>query len=347
MSLSKHILIITPGFARDEDDDFTIPVLQEYVQGIAKYRPHWKLSIIALHFPYSKGTYKYKGFKVFTLNGSNKKWKKPFLYNAVLKKAKALHKDTPIDMVHSFWLTDAALIAQRLSSLLNLPHVCSAQGQDVFASNRYLRLLDIDKLKLVFMSQLQAQKSVISHKESSHVIHAGLGSIEFHMSEKSIDVLGAGNLIDVKNWPLFIQVLAEVKKSFPGLKAKLLGEGPLESELKLLAAKYGLSDNLEITGKRSRSETLKLMQSSKVLLHTSKSEGFGVIYAEALQSACHIVTTPVGVASEIETARMGSGVLDLSTQVVDALNSELPETQNPFGIERMITNYEKVYGFDE
>src|SRR5690242_11400538 len=47
---TKHIVILTPGFAAGEDDDTCLPAQQEFVLALQSIRPFWKISIIALQY---------------------------------------------------------------------------------------------------------------------------------------------------------------------------------------------------------------------------------------------------------------------------------------------------------
>ena len=51
-----------------------------------------------------------------------------------------------------------------------------------------------------------------------------------------------------------------------------------------------VSSNLELTGELPHMEVLNLMQRSKVFLHTSAFEGFGVVCIEALHAGCHVIS---------------------------------------------------------
>jgi glycosyltransferase involved in cell wall biosynthesis len=108
--------------------------------------------------------------------------------------------------------------------------------------------------------------------------------------KRDIDILGAGSLIPLKQYNLFIEAVSSIKNSFPLVKAIICGKGPELNYLKTLAASYDLADNLTFAGELPHGEVLGLMQRSKVFLHTANYEGYGSVLSEALYAGAHVVS---------------------------------------------------------
>ena len=68
---------------------------------------------------------------------------------------------------------------------------------------------------------------------------------------RTIDIMGAGSLIPLKQYDVFVEVVAAVKKLIPSVKAILCGTGTEERKLKEMAEKYGLEKNITFMGKSS------------------------------------------------------------------------------------------------
>ena len=58
---------------------------------------------------------------------------------------------------------------------------------------------------------------------------------------------------------------------------------------------------IEIKTSIPRDQVLNLMQQSKILVHTSNFESFGLVLAEALAANCIVISKPVGIAFDNET----------------------------------------------
>lgn len=70
---NKHILIVTPGFAANESDTTCIPPLYLYIKELKDQDPDWRISIIAIHYPFVKEKYLFFGATVYPYNGRNRK----------------------------------------------------------------------------------------------------------------------------------------------------------------------------------------------------------------------------------------------------------------------------------
>ena len=62
--------------------------------------------------------------------------------------------------------------------------------------------------------------------------------------KRDIDVLGAGSLIPLKQYHLFIETINFLKRIFPDIKAVICGNGPEMERLKSMAISLHLEKNL-------------------------------------------------------------------------------------------------------
>jgi len=295
----KHILFLVPGFPKDENDFNCIPPLQEYLLKFISTYPSIKISVIAFQYPYLSRTYLWNGINVVPLDGQNSAVKKPIVWLKAIREVNKIQKSFPIDMIHSLWVGECALIGNYLSNKINCQHICTLMGQDVKSSNRYLNWLINENIKFIALSNNQADLFLkLTNKNVSEIIHWGIDDQQISHTERDIDLLGVGSLIPLKNYSLFIRTVEEIVKTTPELKCKLVGTGPEASRLKSIVDAKGLNKNIELTGLISRKEIFELMQRSKILIHPSKFEGFGFVFVEALVHGMHIVSFEVGIAKE-------------------------------------------------
>ena len=102
--------------------------------------------------------------------------------------------------------------------------------------------------------------------------------------------MAVGSLIPLKQYQLFVEIIAALKKKFPLLKAVLIGKGPEKEKLSALISKYGIERNILLMGELPYPETLRWMQRTKLFLHPSSYEGFSGVCLEALYSAAHVIS---------------------------------------------------------
>lgn len=102
-----------------------------------------------------------------------------------------------------------------------------------------------------------------------------------------VDLLFAGRLIKEKKVDLMIKALPQVIQTYPGLKCKVVGDGPERARLEKLRDDLNLTDAVEFSGfVEGYTELISTMKASKLLVLPSKREGFGMVVVEA--NACGI-----------------------------------------------------------
>ncbi len=299
MKYNKHIVLLTPGFAMNEDDTTCIPTLQAYVESFISIHPEIKLSIITFQYPFFYKKYTWKSVEVYSCGGKNRKLPfKLIIWNRALKFFKQINKSCKVDSIHSFWLFDCALIGNRLAKKTRLPHTITLMGQDAKPDNKYLRWIDLSKCTTVCLSENhKAIFEKTSGISTSKIIPWGVNPADFQFSlnqSREIDIIGIGSFIELKNYILFIKIIEELKHSKEDIQVLLIGGGVQHEMLQHEIIKSGLRDNIRIMGQLPRPEVLKWMGKSKILLHTSVYESQGYVFFEAMQLGLKIVSFNIG-----------------------------------------------------
>lgn len=114
----------------------------------------------------------------------------------------------------------------------------------------------------------------------------------------------ASRLTPEKNIDLAIEAMAELVKKFPQLGLIIVGSGPEEQRLKLKtktlalpADGYHLGSN--IVFEPWTDDLVSYYKTADLFLNTSWYEGYGRTLVEALVCGCPVISTDVGVATEI------------------------------------------------
>ncbi|MFA6448167.1 MAG: glycosyltransferase [bacterium] len=106
-------------------------------------------------------------------------------------------------------------------------------------------------------------------------------------------VIGSiGRLTMTKGLRFFVDALRQVKNRVPGVKAILVGDGPLRKELQDRAAELGMAEDLIFTGVRT--DIYDLLGIMDVYVVSSLYEGFPMGCLEAMSTHVPIVATRVG-----------------------------------------------------
>jgi 1,2-diacylglycerol 3-alpha-glucosyltransferase len=346
MKSGKHILLITPGFPKDENDFICIPPMQEFLINFKSRFPLSKFKVITLHYPYQEKKYYWNGIPIISLAGENKSITKPLLWYKCIRRAKKINKSEPFSFIHSLWLGECTLLGNVLSNKLGCPHICTLMGQDVNRSNKYLRFLKNNHIKIVALSKNQSdQYNKLTNKNVDEIIHWGINDQPNNIVERDIDLLAVGSLIPLKNYSLLIKLVEEITATNKELNCILVGSGPEESKLKQMVVEKGVENNIEFTGQLSRTDIFKLMQRSKIFVHPSKFEGSGFVFAEALVNGMNIVSFNVGYAQSNPKWFIGKNEEDFINITKNLLTSNLDFSKiNHFPITETVNKYSLLYG---
>lgn len=272
-----------------------VPFIQQFVISFIENHPEVEITIFTLKTP--KGTsYFWKGIKVIPMNISTKNKINQIidLVKSSIKINRFVQRQN-IDGILSFWYQESALLGKIASKLYGVKHYTWLQGQDVFKQNLYFKYFKPKSSQLIALSNFQnnvlAQEfNLKTNNVCPIVVNPGFFP-KLNLNERSIDIFGAGSFIPLKNYHLFINVILELKKTYPNLNVVLAGNGPLEVELQSSINKLGLENTITLTGLLSHKETMNYMNNSKIFLHTSKFEGGGMVLYEALYSGCQVISS--------------------------------------------------------
>lgn len=324
MKSGKHILLLVPGFADGEADDVCIPPLQLMLNEFIARHPDFQFSIIAFQYPYRNDIYRWNGIPVYPCDGSNRKGIYRFItWRRAKKLFRKIHAEKKVSLIHSFWLTECAKVGEELAAEFQLPHLNTLMGQDVLPQNKYLSRFSSRKFPVVALCDRHSSVfQTNSGRAADHVIPLGMNRIFKPGIERDIDILVWSWLHPLKRVDMALRAAVELKKEFPKLNMIISGGGELTDELKAEAASLQLQGNVQFTGQLHRKETLELMRRSRVFLHTSSYEGFGFVFAEAMELEVPVVSFAVGAAK----ASANWKIVENETEIVPALRSFL---QNP------------------
>ena len=293
MDQSETIIIITPGFPRDELDTTCLPAHQNFVKSLNRVCPRLKIIIVSIQYPPREDCYQWHGNSVISLNGKRiPKIFRPLLWLKIYQQIKKINRPNILGIL-SFWCLEGAFVGSCFAKRNNLLHLSWLTGQDARKGNLFIKLIKPKAGALVAMSDLlvdEFEKNYFIRPQ--YVVPNGIntGAFPDQKTEKSIDLFAAGSLIPLKQYSMFIDVVAELVKVKPLFSALLCGAGPEEEMLKKKIASLKLENNLKLTGEVPHEQVLVLMRQSKVFLHPSIYEGYSTVCLEALYAGCHVVS---------------------------------------------------------
>ncbi len=290
------LILLSPGFPKDEQDTSCLPAFQQFALSVKEQFPQYRLIVLSFQYPFEARRYQWKGIGVIALGGKNRsKLFRLRTWMAARRALREIYQTHEVAGLISLWMTECALVANRFAKKHQLKHVIWIIGQDAKAGNSYVKRTRPEASQLIAMSDFLKDEFYKNYGiMPQHVMENGINVSIFpglNTGERAIDVFGAGSLIPLKNYSLFIGLIAELKQDFPQIRVQIAGGGEERDSLQNLIIKLGLENNVRLLGPQSHAETLVLMNQSKVFLHTSHYEGNSTVLMEALYSGCRVLST--------------------------------------------------------
>ena len=290
----ETLIILSPAFPLNESETTWLPAQQSLLKELKNQFPSLNIIVLSFLYPYEETVYTWNGIQVIAMGGMNKrKLKRLWLWATVWKKLKKIKKQNNVIGILSFWCGECALVGSWFAKTNKLKHFSWICGQDARKSNKFVKWIRPKPAELVAISDFLIEEFYKSHHiKPAHLIPIAIDKQLFPSLpvKRDIDIIGVGSFSYQKNFDQFVLVIAALKEKFPCLKAIHCGSGEDEENIKNLVRKLNLSENLSLLGWVSHSEVLQLMQRSKILLHTSSYEGFGMVYLEALYAGAYVIS---------------------------------------------------------
>ena len=241
----KTLIILSPGFPKDEADTTCLTSQQIFVKALNKNFPSLTVIILSFRYPFSISTYKWYSNIVIPFNIKKRSLIGWIRLWRILDELK---KENDLIGLFSFWCGECAFIGKYFGKRNSLKHFTWIMGQDAKKGNRYIKLIRPQSHELVAMSDFLAKEFYKSYAvHPLHIIPNGIDESLFskQSTKRNITILGAGSLIPLKQYDVFINVLKEIAEKIPDVAAMLCGKGPQEMELKKLVVQQQLQNNID------------------------------------------------------------------------------------------------------
>ncbi len=288
------LVILTPGFPKNESDTSCLPFIQSLIRTINKDFSFLKIIVLSFQYPFTSKEYLWNNNLIIPFRGKDKgKLFRRFVWLRVWRKLKKLKDENNLIGLFSLWFGECALIGSRFGKKYEISHYCWILGQDAKKNNKFVAKINPDPKDLVTISDFIADEFFKNYLvKPLHIIPNGIEKELFlnKSYERTIDVLGAGSLIPLKRYDLFIKCIAELRKTLPDIYSVIAGKGIEEYFLRNKINKLKLQNNIYLNGEVNHKNLLVLMQQTKVFLHTSSYEGFSMVCLEALYAGCHVIS---------------------------------------------------------
>jgi glycosyltransferase involved in cell wall biosynthesis len=156
---------------------------------------------------------------------------------------------------------------------------------------------------------------------------------ELEVSATTVLVVTVANLRAHKDYPTLLGAVRRALDTGTAIRVVAVGQGPLEEEVRDLAARMGLGDAFQLVGYRA--DVLDVLAAGDIFTLSSMAEGYPVALMEALALGLPVVATAVGgipeaVRSGVEGLTVPARRPDLLGDALAALAGD-PQKRAVFG----------------
>ncbi len=173
---------------------------------------------------------------------------------------------------------------------------------DGFTYSRYSKIICVSK-----RVEFNLFNWIPSNKGKTKVIPNAVPIPKFlnPCSVKTYDILFVGRLTQAKGVDILLKAVKILKNKYGrNLKIAIVGDGELEENLNNLTVELGVNKEVKFLGVRKNIK--ELMDSAKIFILPSRSEGFGIVIIEAMSNMLPVIATNVGGIPElIENGKEG------------------------------------------
>lgn len=117
-------------------------------------------------------------------------------------------------------------------------------------------------------------------------------------SEQGPVIVMVARLDPIKDHVTVIHAIAILRRAFPNIRLRLVGDGPMRKALESLASDLDIHATVEFVGAREDIPE-QLGRANLFVYGTTPDEGFGIVLAEAMAAKLPIVCTDIGPCREV------------------------------------------------
>jgi glycosyltransferase involved in cell wall biosynthesis len=228
------------------------------------------------------------------------------------------------DVVHAHWATYPSTAAWALSKALGKPFGFTCHAHDIFVHDHLvgqkIEAADVPVTISRYNVEWLAEHRTPLARSRLRVVHCGvdLSVIPFQRAGRDRDlVLAVGRLDVIKGFDVLVDALGELRRQGRRVRCRIIGEGPLEADLRAAIARHGIGDTVELVGAQPQAAVREALRAATVfalpcvVAPTGNRDGIPVALMEAMACGAPVVSTRVsGIPELIEDGLEGILVPD-------------------------------------
>jgi colanic acid/amylovoran biosynthesis glycosyltransferase len=218
-------------------------------------------------------------------------------------------QDLGIDHVHAHFAGMAARTAFWIAKFFPITFSFTAHANDIFAPRKFEIGLDkLVELARVIITETDYSEKFLRERfperaDRIHRVYNGLNLAEFGRANFSSDpplIIAIGRLIAKKGFANLLRASASLVKRGTSFQCEILGEGPLENQLRAQIEKSRLKELVQLPGAKPQHELRERLAAANAFVLPSVPEAEGgmdnlpTVIMEAMATGLPVVSTRIG-----------------------------------------------------
>lgn len=227
-----------------------------------------------------------------------------------------------VEVVNTHFSLPTGPLGWAAAKLLSVPQLLTIIGGDIYdpskkssphrhaflrQANRFL-IRSADEVVAISSDTRKRAEEHYGIDRYIHVVNYGfhppdsdaVEEVALPGGEDRFRLVAVGRLVSRKGFDHLIHALAELPRE---VELHLVGDGPLEAELRDLADEVGVADRVRFLGYQSRERIYGLLRAADCFVLSSLHEGLGIVVQEAMWAGLPIVATDNG--GQVDLVRHG------------------------------------------
>jgi glycosyltransferase involved in cell wall biosynthesis len=230
-------------------------------------------------------------------------------------------RERGIEHLHAHFASSAATVARLAARMAGVTWSVTAHAKDIFhedvdPARLALRLADASAVVTVSaFNAAHLAKVAPAAAGRLHRVYNGLDLQRLRpapLAGRSGGIVAVGRLVEKKGLGDLVDACALLARAGRPVSCRIVGEGPLEGELRSRIAEHGLGEQVVLLGPRTQEEVVALVRDAAVLAAPcvvgadGNRDGLPTVLLEALALGTPAVATPVtGIPELIRHGRTG------------------------------------------
>ncbi len=213
-----------------------------------------------------------------------------------------------VNHLHAHFGTEGASVARIFATLLQIPFSVTMHANDIFLPPPDLGEKLHEAAFIVTVSQYNKSYLLDTYPGLDpgkiHILHPWVDLSRFtppptRPSDGELRLLSVGRLVEKKGHRYLIEACHLLRAQGVDFECRIVGDGPLRSELESLIAHYGLEERVHLLGALPHSEVMSLLAWCDVfalpciIAEDGDRDGMPVVLAEAMAMEVPVVSSDI------------------------------------------------------